>query len=43
MLARGYLTAVDWLRPAGVVRKVFATRQEAVEWLGGLRGPPGTI
>ncbi len=32
-LTRGYLTAVDWLRPTGGVRKVFGTREEALEWL----------
>lgn len=33
MLARGYLTAVDWLRPTGGVRKVFGTREDALRWL----------
>lgn len=32
-LARGYLTAVDWLRPTGGVRKVFGTREQGLEWL----------
>ncbi|MCR9164691.1 MAG: STAS/SEC14 domain-containing protein [Nannocystaceae bacterium] len=36
-LARGYLTAVDWLRPIdGVQRRVFGARRDAVEWLQGL-------
>lgn len=48
-LARGYLTAVDWLRPAaGLNRRVFSTRAEAVTWLesqaASPRGvSPGTI
>ncbi len=32
-LARGYLTAVDWLRPLdGVKRGYFGSREEAVTW-----------
>lgn len=41
-LTRGYLTAVDWLRPAGGVRKVFGTRDEALAWLRGLLPPERT-
>lgn len=33
-IVRGYLTAVDWLRPnRGIVRGSFATVDEAVVWL----------
>ena len=33
-MARGYLTAVDWLRPnRGMNRRFFGTREEAVAWL----------
>ena len=43
LAARGYLTAVDWLRPtSGLNRRFFSTRAEAVEWLesqAAKRGP----
>ncbi|MBV1857482.1 MAG: hypothetical protein KUG77_03655 [Nannocystaceae bacterium] len=33
-LTRGYLTAVDWLKPTPAFpRRVFSTRVEAVSWL----------
>lgn len=33
-LARGYLTAVDWLRPLkGVKRGFFGSREEAIAWV----------
>ncbi len=33
-LSRGYLTAVDWLKPTpGFTRRFFSTRAEAVSWL----------
>ncbi len=33
-LSRGYLTAVDWLKPTpDFARRFFATRAEAVRWL----------
>lgn len=34
LAARGYLTAVDWLRPTlGLNRRFFSTRAEAVLWV----------
>jgi len=33
-LSRGYLTAVDWLKPTpGFARRFFSTRAEALAWL----------
>jgi len=33
-LTRGFLTAVDWLRPNdGMVRRFFQSRAEAIDWL----------
>ncbi|MEM6296211.1 MAG: STAS/SEC14 domain-containing protein [Myxococcota bacterium] len=33
-VVRGYMTAVDWLRPnRGLVKKVFSDRTSAVAWL----------
>lgn len=44
LAARGYLTAVDWLRPtSGLNRRFFSTRAEAIVWLDSQAPEPNRV